>query len=64
MWRFLYTYFYRLGFLDGAGGFQYCAMISIYEYWTELKIKELARPWGDATQRLTEKMMREPGGKA
>ena len=29
--RFLYVYFWRRGFLDGASGFQYACMLSIYE---------------------------------
>jgi glycosyltransferase involved in cell wall biosynthesis len=62
LWRFLYTFFARGGILDGVPGLQYCAMISIYEYWTELKIKELARPWNDPTMRLTDRMMADAPG--
>ena len=61
MWRFLYNYIFRLGLLDGVAGFRYCAMISSYEYWTELKIKERARSWAPATNALVEKMLREGG---
>jgi glycosyltransferase involved in cell wall biosynthesis len=60
VWRFLYNYALRAGLLDGVAGFRYCAMISSYEYWTELKIKERARSWAPATNRLTEKMLAEP----
>lgn len=59
-WRFLYNYFFRLGLLDGVPGFRYCAMISSYEYWTELKINEQARSWAGQTGRLVEQMLREP----
>lgn len=59
LWRFLYNYVFRLGVLDGVAGFRYCAMISSYEYWTELKIKEKARSWTDATNALVERMLRE-----
>lgn len=59
LWRFLYNYVFRLGVLDGVAGFRYCSMISSYEYWTELKIKEKARSWAPATNALTEKMLRE-----
>ena len=52
---------YRRGILDGPAGWQYCAMISTYEYWTELKIRELSRPWHEETMRLAERMMAEPG---
>jgi glycosyltransferase involved in cell wall biosynthesis len=39
--RFLYTYFARLGFLDGAAGLTYCRLISMYEYLIGLKAKEI-----------------------
>ncbi|MFN7020539.1 MAG: glycosyltransferase family 2 protein [Phycisphaerales bacterium] len=57
--RFFYNYVLRGGVLDGMAGLHYCAMISVYEYWTELKIVEKARPWGPRTQRLVEKMLSE-----
>jgi glycosyltransferase involved in cell wall biosynthesis len=60
MWRFLYNYLFRLGILDGVAGFRYCAMISSYEYWTELKIKERARSWAVATNLRVERMLAEP----
>lgn len=41
--RFLYGYVLRLGFLDGAPGFRYCMLISIYEYMIILKMRELRR---------------------
>jgi glycosyltransferase involved in cell wall biosynthesis len=41
--RFLYMYFFRLGFLDGRAGFTYCRLLAIYEYFTILKIRELRR---------------------
>jgi glycosyltransferase involved in cell wall biosynthesis len=41
--RFLYMYVLKLGFLDGAAGFHYCALLSIYEYMIVLKAKELRR---------------------
>jgi len=39
--RFCYTYFARLGFLDGAPGFTYCRLLAVYEYLIGLKAKEL-----------------------
>jgi glycosyltransferase involved in cell wall biosynthesis len=59
-WRFIYNYIFRGGFLDGRGGLQYCAMLSVYEYWTELKIKELDTPWSGATADLVRRMLKEP----
>jgi glycosyltransferase involved in cell wall biosynthesis len=44
-WRFVYMYLLRLGFLDGRTGFQYCAMMAMYEYWTELKLLERRSNW-------------------
>lgn len=60
IFRFLYNYVLRGGFLDGAAGVRYCSMISSYEYWTELKIRERVNPWNDDTMRLVDKMLREP----
>jgi glycosyltransferase involved in cell wall biosynthesis len=39
--RFVYMYFFRLGFLDGYSGLTYCRLLAIYEYMIELKIREL-----------------------
>jgi glycosyltransferase involved in cell wall biosynthesis len=41
--RFLYMFFFRLGFLDGRVGFTYCRLLCIYEYFVVLKIRELRR---------------------
>jgi len=41
--RFLYMYFFRLGFLDGRPGLTYCILITIYEYMIVLKMKEIQR---------------------
>lgn len=38
--RFLYVYLFRLGFLEGARGFEYAYMLAIYEAMSDLKIKE------------------------
>lgn len=57
--RFFYNFILRGGIFDGMAGLHYCAMISTYEYWTELKIVEKARPWGPKTQRLVERMLAE-----
>lgn len=40
---FLYTYFFRMGFLDGMPGFTYCRLRAIYEHMIDLKVKELRR---------------------
>ncbi len=41
--RFYYMYIIRRGFLDGWPGFVYCRLLSIYEYMTVLKMKEIQR---------------------
>lgn len=41
--RFLYMYFFRLGFLDGLPGLTYCRLLSMYEQMIVLKMKEIRR---------------------
>lgn len=41
--RFFYMFVLRLGFLDGHAGFTYCRLLSIYEYFIVLKVRELRR---------------------
>lgn len=60
--RFLYMYVYQLGFLDGTAGFHYAAMISTYEYWTALKIRELQNDWVAETDRVAAELL--AGGRA
>ena len=57
MLRFFYNYFLRVGFLDGRSGLRYSLMISTYEYWTELKIIEEAKPWREKTEALVRRML-------
>ena len=39
--RFLYSYFFRLGILDGRAGLTYCRLLAQYEYMITLKVREL-----------------------
>jgi glycosyltransferase involved in cell wall biosynthesis len=57
--RFVFLYFLRLGFLDGTAGLHYCAMIGMYDHWTELKIRERERPWAAATDALARQLLVE-----
>ncbi len=57
--RFFYMYVLRLGILDGRAGFHYACMISMYEYWIELKITERRRNWGDRTEREVSRLLAE-----
>lgn len=41
--KFLWLYFLKRGFLDGAQGFTYALLQSVYEYFIVLKVQELKR---------------------
>jgi hypothetical protein len=41
LFKFLWSYGLKGGFLDGAVGFRYCLLQSLYEYQVSLKILEL-----------------------
>ena len=43
LWRFLYMYVLRFGFLDGVTGFRFCLFLSMYDYFITLKCAELRR---------------------
>lgn len=55
--RFALDYFARGGFLDGVAGFRYCAMIAMYEYWIELKIREQERRWTEKNEACVKRML-------
>ncbi|WP_372798416.1 glycosyltransferase family 2 protein [Pontiella sp.] len=49
---FVYLYFFRMGFLDGAAGLRYTLMRSMYEFMIDLKVKEIrAKNRGEEAQR-------------
>lgn len=50
LWRFAYMYFLKLGFLDGAAGLTFCGLISQYDGWVSLKLRELLRQSNDSGQ--------------
>jgi glycosyltransferase involved in cell wall biosynthesis len=39
--RFLYSYFWKLGFLDGSAGYIFCRLLAIYEFLSVAKYREL-----------------------
>ena len=41
VWRFLYMYFIRLGFLDGAAGLRFCFFLATYDLFISLKLSEI-----------------------
>ena len=43
LWKFLYMYLFLEGFLDRAAGWNLCVFISSYEYFINVKYKELRR---------------------
>ena len=47
LFRFLFMYILRLGFLDGLTGLRFCLFISAYELLISLKIVELKQHGGD-----------------
>jgi hypothetical protein len=59
LWRFLHAYVVRLGFLDGSAGLHYALLISMYEYWMELKMFEQERKWRRQNDRLVERLLAE-----
>jgi glycosyltransferase involved in cell wall biosynthesis len=59
IFRFFYTYVIRAGWLDATPGFHYSAMLSTYEHWTELKIREQELDWSRKTSDLADRMLAE-----
>lgn len=55
--RFFYMYFLKLAILDGRAGWHYSLMISMYEYWIEVKLREAGNNWKVATERMVRKML-------
>ena len=43
LFRFVWMYFVRLGFLDGVTGFRFCLLISTYEIFVSLKMIECTK---------------------
>ncbi|QDU72722.1 WcaF family extracellular polysaccharide biosynthesis acetyltransferase [Mucisphaera calidilacus] len=39
LWRFIYMFFFRLGFLDGRTGFDFCKLIATYDGMVALKFR-------------------------
>lgn len=41
VWRFVYMYFIRFGFLDGVAGFRFSMLLGTYDFFIAIKIREL-----------------------
>jgi len=57
LWRFIYMYFFKGGWLDAGPGLHYCMMIAMYEYWTELKIREGTSRWQENNRALEDRLL-------
>lgn len=57
--RFATMYALRGGFLDGRAGLNYAAMISMYEYWIEAKLREAQAGWTERTDRRAARLLGE-----
>jgi hypothetical protein len=46
--RFVYSYFFRLGFLDGKPGFVFCMLLSFYDFlsWANVYERHIASQAG------------------
>jgi len=50
VWRFMYMYFLRLGFLDGITGLRFCQLLATYDTFISLKLTELrVRPGAESS---------------
>jgi hypothetical protein len=47
MLRFLYSYIWKLGILDGFAGLTFCRLLATYEFLSVAKYKELKRVEAD-----------------
>lgn len=62
--RFFYMYFVRGAVLDGRAGFHYACMISMYEYWIELKIRERELNWRGRNEQIVRERLGAGAGNA
>ena len=54
--RFFTSYFLRQGWMDGPGGFHYCVLLGMSEYWMRIKALEAHSDWPGATTRLARQL--------
>lgn len=59
LWRFVYMYFMRLGFLDGTTGLRFCLLLATYDVFISLKLAELKN-----MQKTGPRAVARPGGLA
>ena len=51
LFKFIWMYLIKLGFLDGRMGFRYCLLHTFYEYQVSLKLNELQDPDSPISQK-------------
>ena len=51
LFKFIWMYFFKLGFLDGRMGFRYCLLHTFYDYQISLKLEELRDPQSPMSQK-------------
>ena len=51
LFKFIWMYLIKLGFLDGRMGFRYCLLHTFYEYQVSLKLNELQDPDSPMSQK-------------
>jgi glycosyltransferase involved in cell wall biosynthesis len=51
LFKFIWMYFFKLGFLDGRMGFRYCVLHTFYDYQISLKLEELRDPQSPMSQK-------------
>jgi glycosyltransferase involved in cell wall biosynthesis len=49
--KFIWMYFFKLGFLDGRMGFRFCLLHTFYDYQISLKLEELRDPQSPMSQK-------------
>ncbi|MBX3385219.1 MAG: glycosyltransferase family 2 protein [Phycisphaeraceae bacterium] len=54
LWRFMYMYVLRVGFLDGVAGFRFCLLLATYDTFISLKLAELRSLGADRNPDLLE----------
>jgi glycosyltransferase involved in cell wall biosynthesis len=51
LFKFIWMYFFKLGFLDGRMGFRFCLLHTFYDYQISLKLEELRDPNSPMSQK-------------
>ncbi len=56
LFKFIWMYLIKLGFLDGRLGFRYCLLHTFYEYQVSLKLEELQDPNSPLAQKYRDRL--------